>query len=559
MEWNKLLSNRRQCDKPAKPKQFARFAVDDFDDDFLSIISSQAFRRLQDKTQVFPLDKSDFVRTRLTHSMEVSTVARQLATMITQDNSEYLKEDFRNNPTLAHQIPTIVACAGLLHDTGNPPFGHYGEEVIRDWFRRKFRDPSFTFRGRPVSELLNEQMKADFENFEGNAQGLRIMAKSRLKNTSHDINLTYAVMNTLIKYPNPSTDFDHDDPDVKRHKLGYYYAEQDIMQELCEATGTLENGQYLRHPLVFIMEAADDIAYATADLEDSVKKECFTLDEFIAFYENQVKIKTDKQIADFRSTQNEAIQAKIDKYLHYRNKMQAEAKKSPDLKDTALIEQWSKERSALFETEEEKAVRDQLETLIEQLKLPLRQISTLKKTLYNSVRSPESDFVIFENWLEDVRMWLMYDAAYAFSYNYDSIMAGTYTEDLFTGTHAEDTLAILKATMAKYVYDCNDVVALELSARRIVESLLEDFITAVMYYEEPDAKGNLGTIDSRFICMIPDNFKEDYLGAKANLTAAGKAEEGELLYLRFLMVTDFISGMTDSFAKNLYQISNGLD
>ena len=559
MEWNKLLSNRRQCDKPAKPKQFARFAVDDFDDDFLSIISSQAFRRLQDKTQVFPLDKSDFVRTRLTHSMEVSTVARQLATMITQDNSEYLKEDFRNNPTLAHQIPTIVACAGLLHDTGNPPFGHYGEEVIRDWFRRKFRDPSFTFRGRPVSELLNEQMKADFENFEGNAQGLRIMAKSRLKNTSHDINLTYAVMNTLIKYPNPSTDFDHDDPDVKRHKLGYYYAEQDIMQELCEATGTLENGQYLRHPLVFIMEAADDIAYATADLEDSVKKECFTLDEFIAFYENQVKIKTDKQIADFRSTQNEAIQAKIDKYLLYRRKMQAEAKKSPDLKDTALIEQWSKERSALFETEEEKAVRDQLETLIEQLKLPLRQISTLKKTLYNSVRSPESDFVIFENWLEDVRMWLMYDAAYAFSCNYDSIMAGTYIEDLFTGTHAEDTLAILKATMAKYVYDCNDVVALELSARRIVESLLEDFITAVMYYEEPDAKGNLGTIDSRFICMIPDNFKEDYLGAKANLTAAGKAEDGELLYLRFLMVTDFISGMTDSFAKNLYQISNGLD
>ena len=109
MEWNKLLSNRRQCDKPAKPKQFARFAVDDFDDDFLSIISSQAFRRLQDKTQVFPLDKSDFVRTRLTHSMEVSTVARQLATMITQYYSEYLTEEFRNNPTLAHQIPTIVA------------------------------------------------------------------------------------------------------------------------------------------------------------------------------------------------------------------------------------------------------------------------------------------------------------------------------------------------------------------------------------------------------------------------------------------------------------------
>lgn len=559
MEWKKLLSNRRQCDKDPKPKQFARFAVDDFDDDFLSIISSQAFRRLQDKTQVFPLDKSDFVRTRLTHSMEVSTVARQLATMITQDNSEYLKADFRDNPTFAHQIPTIVACAGLLHDTGNPPFGHYGEEVMRDWFRRKFRDPGFTFRGRPVGELLNDQMKADFENFEGNAQGLRIMSKSRLKDTSHDINLTYAVMNTLIKYPNPSTDFDHDDPDVKRHKLGYYYAERDIMKELCEETGTLVDGQYLRHPLVFVMEAADDIAYATADLEDSVKKECFTLDEFIAFYEHQVKVKTDKQLSAFRETQSEGIQAKIDGYLHYRSKMQAEAKKDASIKDNDLIRQWSRERTELFETKEEKVVLGQLEKMIEYLKLPLRQISALKKELYNSVRSPESDFVIFENWLEDVRMWLMYDAAYAFSLNYDSIMAGTYTEDLFTGTHAEGTLAILKATMARYVYDCNDVVALELSARRIVESLLEDFITAVMYYDEPDAKGNLGTIDSRFICMIPDNFKEDYRGAKSRLVKEGNASESELLYLRFLMVTDFISGMTDSFAKNLYQISNGLD
>lgn len=559
MEWKNLLSQQRPGNKDEKPKYLEHATVDAFDDDFLSIISSQAFRRLQDKTQVFPLDKSDFVRTRLTHSMEVSTIARQLATMITQDPSDYLKADFKNNPTYARQIPTIVACAGLLHDTGNPPFGHYGEEVMRDWFRMKFQDPTFTFRGRPVGELLNEQMKADLENFEGNAQGLRIISKSRLKDISHDVNLTYAVMNTLIKYPNPSTDFDHDDPDVKRHKLGYYYAERHIMEDICTATGTLENGTYLRHPLVFIMEAADDIAYATADLADSVKKECFTLDEFIAFFESRIDKTIHRQIQSLLDSCPETIQGKINKYLDYRKKMSAEARKGPALKDTARIDQWDAERTALFVTDEEKLVLDKLEQAIDQSKRPQKQLRSLKWKLYQSERSPESDFVIFENWLEEVRLWLMHCAAFAFSRNYDAIMAGTYIDDLFIGTHAEDTLAILKATMAKYVYDCHDVVALELSARRIVESLLEDFIRAVMYYEEPDAKGNLGTIDSRFICMIPDNFKQDYLGAKAKLVESGDENEAELLYLRFLMVTDFISGMTDSFAKNLYQISNGLD
>lgn len=559
MEWKNLLSQKRPGNRGEKPKYLEHSTVDAFDDDFLSIISSQAFRRLQDKTQVFPLDKSDFVRTRLTHSMEVSTIARQLGNMITQDLYDLKKEDFTDNLAYARQIPTIVACAGLLHDTGNPPFGHYGEEVIRDWFRMKFQDKAFSFRGRPVGDLLNAQMKADFENFEGNAQGLRIMAKSRLKENSHDVNLTYAVMNTLIKYPNPSTDFDHDDPDVKRHKLGYYYAEQDIMQDICESTGTLVNGQYLRHPLVFIMEAADDIAYATADLADSVKKECFTLDEFVSFFESRIDKAINSRIHALQGSCSEEIKEKIDQYLEIRKKMSAEARKGPELKDNDRINQWNSERTALFATEEEKQILKKLETAIEEGKLPQKRLTGLKRNLYMSERSPESDFVIFENWLEEVRLWLMHCAAYAFTQNYDAIMAGTYLDDLFVGTYAEDTLAILKSVMVKYVYDCNDVVVLELSARRIVESLLEDFIRAVLYYDEPDAKGNLGTIDSRFICMIPDTFKQDYMGAKNKLIAAGADSEAELLYLRFLMVTDFISGMTDSFAKNLYQIANGLD
>ena len=173
MKWEKLICAERQQAKEEKPKQFEQFDIDAFDDDFLSIISSQAFRRLQDKTQVFPLDKSDFVRTRLTHSMEVSAIARDLARMIAQNTSPYLPEDFKKDPALGRRAAAIAACVGLLHDTGNPPFGHYGEEVIRDWFRVKFQDEGFRFRGRPIGELLravDARMTADFENFEGNAQ-----------------------------------------------------------------------------------------------------------------------------------------------------------------------------------------------------------------------------------------------------------------------------------------------------------------------------------------------------------------------------------------------------
>ena len=255
MKWEKLICAERQQAKEEKPKQFEQFDIDAFDDDFLSIISSQAFRRLQDKTQVFPLDKSDFVRTRLTHSMEVSAIARDLARMIAQNTSPYLPEDFKKDPALGRRAAAIAACVGLLHDTGNPPFGHYGEEVIRDWFRVKFQDEGFRFRGRPIGELLravDARMTADFENFEGNAQGLRILSKAGLREGSHDVNLTYAVINTLIKYPNPSTDFDRKSPDIKRHKVGYYYAEREVMDRVCTATGTKTDAGYVRHPLVYI-------------------------------------------------------------------------------------------------------------------------------------------------------------------------------------------------------------------------------------------------------------------------------------------------------------------
>ena len=289
MEWKRLLSFKTHVEREKEPEEFLRYPISELEKDYKAIISSAAFRRLQDKTQVFPLDKSDFVRTRLTHSIEVSTIARQLGIMVTRNTTPYLPEEFKENHEITDEIPLVLSCAGLLHDLGNPPFGHFGEVVIGEWFKKKFADNKFTYKGETIRKIFSNQMRKDLEHFEGNAQALRILSKVKNKRESYETNLTYGVLNTLIKYPTNSLEFYDKDEDAKKHKVGYYYAERDIILDICETTGTKENVNYNRHPLVYLMEAADDIAYSTADLEDALKKELFTLDQFIQFFESEAK------------------------------------------------------------------------------------------------------------------------------------------------------------------------------------------------------------------------------------------------------------------------------
>lgn len=290
MNWEKLLSSQTQVEKEKEPEYFSKYPISDLEKDYKAIISSSAFRRLQDKTQVFPLDKSDFVRTRLTHSMEVSTIARQLGIMITKTTEHQKTEFIQNENDESEKIPSILSCAGLLHDLGNPPFGHFGEVVIGEWFRKKLEKDEFTYKGNPVKNILSEQMRNDLCHFEGNAQALRILSKISNKKTSHEINLTNGVISALIKYPVNSLQYtDSEDVDIRKHKLGYFQAEEDSFHKIAQETGTLlDDGEVARHPLAYLMEAADDIAYSTADLEDAYKKGLFTLDEFIDFFEEEI-------------------------------------------------------------------------------------------------------------------------------------------------------------------------------------------------------------------------------------------------------------------------------
>lgn len=146
MEWTSLLSTEKLAVEPEEPAVFRVYPINAFEKDYRKIVSSAAFRRLQDKTQVFPLDKSDFVRTRLTHSIEVSTIARQLGIMISKNTTQYQQIA----PENAEGIASVLLCAGLLHDLGNPPFGHFGETVIGDWFRENLG--KILYKDRPLRE-----------------------------------------------------------------------------------------------------------------------------------------------------------------------------------------------------------------------------------------------------------------------------------------------------------------------------------------------------------------------------------------------------------------------
>lgn len=482
MNWEKLLSLDTQIEKEEEPDVFQDYPVSELEKDYQSIISSAAFRRLQDKTQVFPLDKSDFVRTRLTHSIEVSTIARQLGVMITTNKTKYLQEDFKSNQEIVGEIPIILSCAGLLHDIGNPPFGHFGEVVIGEWFKKEFAKDTFAFKGRPIRELLSEQMRKDLEHYEGNAQAFRILSKARNNGEGYDVNLTYGVLNTLIKYPTDSVSFKAADEDVKKHKPGYFYAERDIMNIICSSTGTRSENGYYRHPLVYLLEAADDIAYATADLEDALKKGLITLNQFIEYFEKEI-----------------------------------------DCLDNSYQQLYSR-----------------------------KLIDDLKQRVDENSGNVESDLVSFQKWMELAKKWLMYVAVYGFSKSYGDIMKGTYKYDLFEDTNHQGTIKILKGAMKEFVYEEKEILKLELSAKKIISSLLDDFVYAAVYWDADCSTDKMAQTDKKYINIISPNYKEDYMCAKKN-------NEIENLYLRLLMITDYISGMTDSFAKNLYQELNGID
>ena len=270
MTWDRLLSPKRSRDIVSPRPGDVR---SEFAKDYHRILSSPSFRRLQDKTQVFPLDRGDFVRTRLTHSLEVSSFAGSIGdTAFTG----LMKTHPEITPQVRQDCIEILRCSGLIHDIGNPPFGHFGENTIRQWFGEHFGELSF--KGRPVKELLTEQMIGDFLHFEGNAQALRVLTKLHvLIDIGNGMNLTYALLNTIIKYPVSSLNINKKSENIKDKKMGYFTAEQQIFEDVTRSTGA----EGCRYPLTFLLESADDIAYKTADIEDAAVKKLISYNQLL--------------------------------------------------------------------------------------------------------------------------------------------------------------------------------------------------------------------------------------------------------------------------------------
>lgn len=274
MVWTKFL-NQKKLGKLSANNDLGRSA---FHSDYDKIAFSGAFRRLAKKTQVHPLATNDHVHNRLTHSLEVSCVGRSLGTKIgcMLQEKERLPDNFRGE-----QIGEIVQAACLAHDIGNPPFGHTGEDAIRHWFEKE---------GSHYLEKLTPNEKSDLTHFEGNAQGLRVLTTSEYHSYDGGMRLTYATLGAFIKYPWTSApSISGDRP--KSNKYGVFQSELRIFEEISEAIGVTKRGDhwYSRHPLVYLMEAADDFCYALLDLEDGLEMGILKWDQVFEIIEPCLK------------------------------------------------------------------------------------------------------------------------------------------------------------------------------------------------------------------------------------------------------------------------------
>lgn len=462
MKWETLLNRER----PRKSTLGEDHRVD-FERDFDRAVFSTPVKRLQDKAQVFPLDPCDAVRTRLTHSLEVSSVARGLGTSV----GKWLLEQEEIATGQDRAIEAICATCGLIHDLGNPPFGHAGEDAISYWFDQ-FNDRHPIALEGLLGADDKSQVTNDFRKFEGNAQSLRLVGKLQILADFHGLNLTFATLSASCKYVAPSQLADPDHPDHAFSKPGYFASENQLVDDIRNATGT----GACRNPLTFLVEAADDIVYSVADIEDGVKKGILTWESL------KQAVKQDG---------GDVVEETLKRLDHI---LKAGRDHVPEgLPDDVF--------ASAFRT---------------------AAIGTLVPSVFKEFKS-----------------------------HYSEIMTGAYKGELVKDCEASPLVDTLKKIGRSRVYCTQPTLKLELMGRRVIGDLMDIFwegAQKVPIDGPPKTKNFAG----KAAALLSDNYRKVFQHAVS-------LKELPENYHRFQLVTDYVCGMTDSFAKRMHaELTNGI-
>ncbi|MCL9808150.1 deoxyguanosinetriphosphate triphosphohydrolase [Flavobacterium luminosum] len=302
MNWEQLLSLKRQGDTSKRLRKEQDDTRLGFEVDYDRVIFSSAFRSLQDKTQVIPLSKTDFVHTRLTHSLEVSVVGRSLGRLVGKKILEkypYLQEIHGYH---MNDFGAIVAAAALAHDIGNPPYGHSGEKAIGEYFS--------IGKGQKFKDQLSPKEWQDLTDFEGNANGFSVLTSTR-PGVEGGLRLTYATLGAFMKYPKESLP-KKPTSNIADKKYGFFQQDKAFFKEVAEELGLLPNKLgndlgYERHPLAYLVEAADDICYTIIDFEDGINLGLVAEDFALEYLINLVKDSIDTTKYNALTTKEDRI------------------------------------------------------------------------------------------------------------------------------------------------------------------------------------------------------------------------------------------------------------
>lgn len=506
LEWKKLFSEDRQRISKGNSITKELSVRNGFDQDYQRIIYSSSLRRLQDKAQVFPLQRNDFTRTRLTHSLEVASIGKSMAWNIAEIMYEKSNGNDKYNISMSgndmlqfdsltkmKRLPSMVEVACLVHDLGNPPFGHYGEDVIKNWFSSFFHsenDKGYKFfKYISSGKELTDIEKIDFTSFDGNAQTIHILSKLQFLNDKYGANFTFGSLAALMKYPWNSQE------NVKG-KFGFLQSEQDIFMNI---QGKVGIGPH-RHPVSYLVEAADDIAYKTADLEDGVKK-------------GLVKW------SDIAPTKDEK---------------------------TYWSENTKQESKTLLSILEDTCAENELMDIYDRMK------KNIKEAESNQV--PDIDLIRFQNYKIAVQNVYINIAQKTFVENYSLIMEGDFSEkDILSDNSLSNLNENLFLVTNQKCFQSEEVISLELVGDKVITDLLDMFIPAIFLVNDLEDARNK---NQKLIKLISDNF----LHVHMHFNEASISEISKLPhYQKLQLVIDFISGMTDSYAVNLHKrLMNGM-